>query len=381
VIGMMFGYGVFFKVLEEELGWSRTLLSSASSLAVLAMGVFAVVAGRLTDRFGPRWVLVFSGLSTGIGYFWMSTMGSPWQLLVGYGLLVGLGLATHDVVTLSAVSSWYPRQRGLMTGIVKTGSACGQIIVPLLVTFLIGLWGWRDALAFLAVTATVLLVVLAQLMVRKTVALVNCGEPPETLEGIDGLSFQQASRRRTMWKFCAIQFCFLPSMMTVPLHIVPHATDLGMTKELAATVLASLGAASIAGRLTVGHLVDRFGGRRILCTCLAALMASLIILRLVGSPWLLFPVAVIYGVAHGGLFTVVSPSVAEYFGMKSHGAIFGTVVFFGTVSGAAGPVVAGMLFDQNGNYETAFIILAILASIGVLLAWSVPKQAEVSATS
>lgn len=381
VIGMMFGYGVVFKVLEEELGWSRTLLSSASSLAVLMMGVFAVVAGRLTDRFGPRWVLAFSGLSTGVGYYWMSSMQAPWQLLLGFGLLVGLGLATHDVVTLSAVSSWYPRRRGLMTGIVKTGSACGQIIIPLLVTFLIALWGWRDALAFLAIAAALLLVSLAQLMVRKTTASFNGDQTATGLDPIDGLTFKQASWNRTMWKFCAIQFCFLPSMMTIPLHIVPHATDLGMTKELAATVLSALGAASIAGRLSVGHLVDRFGGKRILCVCLSALLASLLILRLVDSPWWLFSVALIYGVAHGGLFTVVSPSVAEYFGMKSHGSIFGTVVFYGTISGAAGPVVAGMLFDRLGNYEFAFTILAVLAVIGMLLAWTLPNQSEVPAMS
>ena len=86
--------------------------------------------------------------------------------------------------------------------------------------------------------------------------------------------------------------------------------------------------------------------------------------------------ALIYGAAHGGLFTAVSPSVAEYFGMKSHGAIFGTIVFFGTLSGAAGPVIAGMLFDRFGSYDLAFMILAALAATGMLLAYSLPKQSS-----
>lgn len=375
VIGMMFGYGVFLKVLEDELGWSRTLLSSASSLSILVMGVFAIVAGRLSDRFGPRWVLTATGLTTGIGYFLMSSMTAPWQLLLNYGLLVGLGFATHDVVTLSTVASWYPRRRGIVTGIVKAGSGCGQILVPLLVTWLVATGGWRNALAALGIMAGVLLFALAQGMQRKPAAqLQNLGEAKEPKIARDQLSYKQAAKDRLLWTFCAIQFCFIPSLMTIPLHIVAHATDLGMTPEWAAAILSTLGAASIFGRLLVGHLVDRFGARLILCSCLAALLASLVMLRLLDAPLWLFPAAIIYGVAHGGLFTAVSPSVAEYFGMKSHGAIFGTVLFFGTLSGTAGPVIAGMLFDRYETYDRAFVLLAVLAAVGVMLAASLPKK-------
>jgi MFS family permease len=163
-------------------------------------------------------------------------------------------------------------------------------------------------------------------------------------------------------------------MMPVPLHIVAHATDLGMTTERAAWVLSILGAASIVGRLLVGQLVDRFGARKVLCSCLGTLLIALLILRLTNSPMWLFPAALIYGVAHGGLFTAISPSVAECFGMRAHGAIFGTVVFFGTLSGAAGPVIAGMLFDQFHTYNLAFTILAVLAATGTLLAATLPKN-------
>jgi len=146
-----------------------------------------------------------------------------------------------------------------------------------------------------------------------------------------------------------------------------------MTREMAPLTLSVVGAASIFGRLLVGHLIDNFGARQILCTCLAALLTALLILRFLQSPVWLFPAALIYGVSHGGLFTAVSPSVAEYFGMKSHGSIFGTVLFFGTLSGAAGPVIAGMLFDRFQTYDLAFTILAVLATTGMLLASSLPK--------
>lgn len=374
VIGMMFGYGVFFKVLEDELGWSRTLLSGASSLSIVVMGVFAIAAGRLTDRFGPRWVLSATGLTTGMGYFLMSAMSAPWQLLVCYGLLVGLGFATHDVVTLSTVSAWYPNRRGLVTGIVKTGSACGQILVPILVAWLVIAFGWRHAIASLGAISGVLLIALAQAMHRRPLLETQATDQTQRRPIKNELSFSQATRDRKLWTFCGIQFCFLPSVMTIPLHIVAHATDLGMTTETATLILSVLGAASIVGRLLVGHLIDRFGAKLVLCGCLAALLTALLVLRLSSSPIWLFPVALIYGVGHGGLFTAISPSVAEYFGMKAHGSIFGTVVFFGTISGSAGPIIAGMLFDRFATYDLAFTILAVLVAAGMLLAWSLPRQ-------
>ncbi len=381
VIGMMFGYGVFFKALEEDLGWSRTLLSSASSVSVLVMGLFAIAAGYLTDRFGPRWVLAVTGLTTGIGYFSMGAMTDPWQLLLCYGLLVGLGFASHDVSTLSTVSTWYPNHRGLVTGIVKTGSACGQVLVPLLATFLIATTGWRNALAYLGILAGILLVILSQAIECKPFTVSSNSNAAQTEDSRGGMSFKQARGNRLMWTFCAIQFCFIPSLMTIPLHIVAHSTDLGMVKETAAMVLSMLGAASIIGRLMTGFLIDRFEARIVLAACLATLLTALLTLRLTDSYLWLFPVALFYGIAHGGLFTAVSPSVAEYFGMRSHGAIFGTVLFTGTISGAAGPVIAGILFDQFHSYDIAFTLLAVLAATGLGLALSLPKQSAVNSAN
>lgn len=383
VIGLVFGYGVFFKVLEEELGWSRTLLSAGSSLAFLGMGLFAFAGGRLSDRHGPRWVLTATGLLSGLGYVLMSTMQAPWQLLLYFGVLIGLGLATHDVVTLSTVATWYERKRGLVTGVVKTGTACGQVLFPVIVTVLIASFGWRQAMLYLGLAAMVLLVGLAQIMRRKPADRVLqqptvAGSTTATdQQSLGGMTLQQARGTRTLWTMAFMQFCFLPALITVPLHMVAHATDLGMTTARAATVLSLIGGSSIAGRLLVGLLIDRVGARIAMFSCLLLLSLGLCLLQLITNPLLLYLLAPLYGIAHGGLFTVVSPAVAEYFGMKAHGAIFGAIVFFGALSGAAGPLVAGMLFDHFKNYDLAFSILIALAFSGMLLAWSLPARRAV----
>lgn len=384
VIGMMFGYSVFLKVLEVELGWSRTVLAGASSLAFLIMGLLAFAAGRLSDRYGPRWVLTVSGVCTGLAYIMMGSMQEPWQLYLFFGCLAGVGLATHDVVTLSTVATWYQKKRGLMTGVVKTGTAVGQVLVPILVTALIALYGWRQALFILGLCAAVILVVVAQLMRRRPASAETAdlssdhssraSVEEEVVETGPQIVLGAALKSRVLWTLCAIQFCFFPSLTTVPLHIVAHASDLGLSTVRAATVLSLIGGCSIAGRLAVGLLHDRIGGRRALLLCLTLLALALFALRIIEVPYWLYFLAPLYGFAHGGLFTVVSPSVAEYFGLKAHGAIFGIVVLFGTLSGASGPLLAGWLFDRSGSYSIAFVTLMVMAVISVVLSWTLPRK-------
>ena len=121
-------------------------------------------------------------------------------------------------------------------------------------------------------------------------------------------------RSRAFWTLCATQFLFFPSLVTVPLHIAVHGIDLGMTRTTAATLLTVIGGASIVGRLTVGTFVDRIGGRNAYVLSLVPLVAGLLALLAVETPGLLFAAVAVYGFAHGGLFTVVAPTVAELFG-------------------------------------------------------------------
>ncbi len=331
------------------------------------MGAFAIAGGRLADRFGPRGVLVVAGVCTGAGYGLMYFMSAPWQLFLLYGLLVGIGLSAHDVVTLSTIARWFKHRRGMMTGVVKTGTACGQIAIPLLATALIAQFGWRTACVMLGGGAAVL-VVLAALGMGPRAA----SEKSEHSRAVDAVSLSLSAALRTpqLWTLCAVQLGYFTSLMTIPLHIVAHGIDLGLPRVEATAVLSTIGGVSIAGRLLVGSSVDRIGGRRALLVCLVPLLCSLIWLRLIEDTRLLFAFAALYGFAHGGLFTVISPTVAEFFGMSAHGAIFGVILFFGTIGGALGPLLAGWTFDTTGSYNAAFVGLAVLVAGGLVMSLS-----------
>ncbi|NNF80675.1 MAG: MFS transporter [Rhizobiales bacterium] len=369
VIGLLFSYGLFFKSFELEYGWSRTLLSSCISLAFLVMGVLAFVGGRLNDRYGPRVVLSVAGALCGIGYALLSQVTQPWQLFVLFGMFIGVGMATHDVVTLSTIARWFHLRRGMMTGVVKTGTAAGQIALPPIAALLIVQFGWRSALVILGVAAIFILLIAASLM----------KSPPadygsDSHSATSGMAFDEARRTSNLWMLCAIQFCFFPTLTTIPLHIVVHGMDLGMTPALAAILLSVIGASSVVGRLTFGTLVDQIGGRLALIFCIIPLLISLLAFLLIHTHWVLFGAVALYGFAHGGLFTAVSPTVAEYFGLKAHGTIFGLILLFGTIGGALGPILAGWAFDMTESYSIAFGSLTALLALGLVLVMRLPTR-------
>ena len=370
VIGGVFAYSVFFSVLETELGWSRSTMSACTSLAFLIMGLLAISAGRLNDRFGPRWVLAGSGIIYGCGYALLSTVNEPWHAIVTFGLAIGVGMAAHDVVTLSTIARWFNAKRGRMTAVVKVGTACGQIVVPLVAAFLIGAFGWRHSFLLLGLSALFLLLFSAWLVGDKPPTL---NDSKDELNQHQELNFKQVRRTRQFWLICAMQFMFFPSLMTIPVHIVIHAQDLGFDATTAAAVLSSIGAVSILGRLAVGWSIDYIGGKRGYIICFTLLLISLLLLRHIEDPRYLFGFAALYGFTHGGFFTVVTPTLAEYFGMQALGTVFGTVVFFGSFSGAAGPFVAGWIFDSTGSYDWAFTLLATLATFGLIMALSLTR--------
>jgi len=366
-------YGVFFNQLQAEFGWDRTTISGAHALVFFLMGLFAIVTGRLTDRLGPRIIMTACGFSLGLGYLLMSRVNAVWQLYLFYGLLVGIGNSGGDVSILSTTARWFAARRGMMSGIVKVGTGAGMFIMPLLASWLISNYGWRNSYTILSLIIMVSVVLLAQFLRRdpSQKGLEPYGAHKEDADSPDlvgeGLSLQEAIHTRQLWMFGAMYFIIWYCAQAIMVHTVPHAVDLGISAAQAAGVLSSIGGVSMLGRLVMGTTGDRVGNRRALAICLLVLVVALSWLQIAKEIWALYLFAVIYGFAHGGFFALMSPLVADLFGMKSHGAIFGTILFIGQTGGAIGSVLTGRIFDVTHSYQLAFLILVIASGMGFIL--------------
>jgi len=372
--GIFNTFGVFFNPLLDEFGWTRATLSTAASLASLIFGFFGIIVGRLNDRIGPRLIMVGCGVLFGLGYLLMSQVNTVWQLYLFFGVIVGLGTSGGDVVLLSTVARWFVKRRGMMSGIVKVGTGLGMLIMPLVASWLISSHDWRVAYIIIGIVALVSVVSAAQFLKRdpaqKGLSPYGAGETDasnlNSAEG--GFSLREAIHNRPFQILCALYALVLFSANTILVHIVPHAIDLGIAPASAARILATIGGVSMAGRIVMGSVSDRVGGRKAMIICSIVAIGSLVWLQSATELWMLYLFAVIYGFAHGGFFTIPSPLVAELFGLSSHGAIFGTIFFAGTIGGAIGSPLAGYIFDVTGSYQLAFLICVVASVVVFILA-------------
>ncbi|MBU1342213.1 MAG: MFS transporter [Proteobacteria bacterium] len=366
-------FGVFFDSLINEFGWSRATISGAASLCFLVHGVSSIFLGNLNDRFGPRIIMSACGFFLGLGLFLMTTVNSPWQLYLFYGLIAGIGLGGMDVIPLSTVTRWFEKKRGMMSGIIKVGTGVGMFIMPFFITWLLKGYGWRTSFAVLSVIIMISIICLAQFLVRNPIQKAQFIDNTKHLASVNsntseqGLTFKEAVRTRQLWTVCAIYFIILICVYTILIHIVQHAIDLGIPVSTAAGILAIVGGVSISGRFLMGGAGDRIGEKSALVICLLTLLTALVWLQAVKPLWMFYVFATIYGFAHGGFFSLVSPLIARLFGTKSHGILFGMVIFCSTVGGAIGPFVAGYIFDITHSYKMVFLILAVLCIIALAL--------------
>ena len=259
-----------------------------------------------------------------------------------------------------------------MSGIVKIGTGSGQMLVPLIATILISAYGWRNAYLIIGTVVLITLVVVAQVLRRdpQEIGLLPDGESDNPCGNGDceqGVSLKVAARTRQFRIICVVEFAVFFCLLTMIVHIVPHAMDMGLPPATAAGVLATIGGVSMLGRFLMGSANDRIGGKRSLIICFILLLIGLIWLQVATAAWMLFLFAAIYGFAHGGFFTVMSPLVAELFGVGSHGLLFGIVLAAGTVGGTIGPLLGGRIFDVTGSYQILFFVLTGLAVLGVVM--------------
>jgi predicted MFS family arabinose efflux permease len=251
-----------------------------------------------------------------------------------------------------------------------------MLVMPLIVNRLISAYGWRTTFTVLGVLMLLSIMLFAQFLIRdpaKMGILPDNAMPSEgekNLKEEQGSTFQDALRSRSFWTLCAINFIFLLCVLTIITHIVQHAIDTGIPAARAARFLSTIGGVSIAGRLIMGGAGDRIGNRPALMICTLFMLAGLALLLFSKTEGMFYAFSALYGFAHGGFFALGSPLVAWLFGIRSHGTIFGVVIFSSTLGGAMGPILAGTLFDFTRSYQGVFIFLIALSLLALILCFS-----------
>ncbi|MFH1652003.1 MAG: MFS transporter [Chloroflexota bacterium] len=385
IMGMRFSFGVFFKAIEGEFGLSRTATSAIFSTQMALGCVFPLIFGWVTDRYGPKLTMALMGFFTGLGLLLTSQSSMFWQLFVTYSLLMSVGTAMFTVVS-ATVTRWFFKRRTLALGLTLSGAGFGQMLMVPFAALLIAGLTWRPSFLVLGLLTWGIILPLTLLLKKEPrdigavpygAELPRAGEhsgmaPPPTAAGSPLGLF----RTRNFWLFVFTTFLYASSIFLIITHLVPHATDLGISTAAAATVMSVIGFAAIFGRIFIGVVADRLGKQRSVAVSL--ILQTLVLLWLVNvhDLWQFYLFAVIFGLAQGGFSPVVSSLFGDAFGLERIGVMIGLVDIGFSLGAASGPVIGGMIFDATGSYSGAFMFGAGAALLGAVFISAVKSKAR-----
>lgn len=370
--GSQGSFGVFFKPMLNEFGWTRAATAGPFALYMIISGLLSIVSGKLSDRFGPRKVVSAGALILGAGYILTSQISGLWQLYLFYGVLIAAGSSAMYVPPVTLIARWFSRRRGLMSGIGIAGIGFGIGVIPAIASQLIVSFNWRISLLVLGAFNLLAILLLARLLRIPSENEAADGESLQTPELSKGLTFREAIKTREYWMIFTTWVFYGFFFQIGVVHSVPYATDLGMTPLAASTVLTTIGIVGTFGRISLGFIGDRIGNRRTIFFSYALIGAAYLGLVLSSSITMLYVFAVIFG-ALSGIGILLIPLLAEYYGFKELGIISGSIVFANSFGGAISPPLAGGIFDVTGSYRLAFIICAILGASASLIIWRLRK--------
>jgi MFS family permease len=372
--GTQYAFGVFFAALVDEFGWSRASLSGVFSLYALVYSGFALVAGRLTDRWGPRTVIGIGGALLGLGLVAMSGVVALWQPYVLYGTVAALGMSTAYVPCNATVAKWFTRRRGLAVGLASAGGSLGTFALPPVAHFLVSRLGWRWAYVVFGTAILVALNALAVLMRRdpETVGLAPDGDRPSrapapATRGAHDWTIRRAFRSPAFWLLFGV-FAGTWTPVFIPLvHLVPMARGLGIPPLLAATLVSALGAAALVGRLVMGGASDRIGRRGALALALTLQIAAFLGFARASDLGALYATSLLFGFSYGAASTLFPATVADVFGREHAGTLAGLLFATAGSLAALGPVMAGFIYDRAGDYRLAWWLSAGCNAFALLL--------------
>jgi len=369
-----YGFSALFNPIEDEFGWSRASVALAFSLRSEVGGLAAPLVGFMVDRVGARRLMMSGVVIVALGFALLSRIHSL-PAFYGAVIVIAIGMsATAGPVGMVAIAHWFRRRRGRALAFMTAGAGTSGVMV-LVLEILISSFGWRDALAIMAVTQLVICFPLAMSIRNRpedlglqpdgdAAALLADGSTAPPLAA-EGLTVREAIRTPAFWQLSFAVMLTNIGMIAVIVHQIPYFTkSIGLSEGLAAGTVTAMTLISLSGRFGMGQLADVADKRRVLATSFGTSGVALLLYATIYEPWQIIYALPVFAIGWGGIIPVRPTFQAEYFGMKAFGAIQGLIFTIATLGGFLGPVFAGWMFDQTESYRLSFVIL----SAGALLA-------------
>ena len=345
---------VALKDIAGEVDGARSVPALASALAWLGAGLGGIIMGRIADRVGARWTVIFGALMVGLGLS-ISTLGPPWPLWIGHGLFIGLiGIGGINAPLYIYVSRWFDRRRGSALALISSGTYLAGAVWPPIFQQAIASFGWRQTMLCYAVAEIVLIVPLAAIYFRA---------PPEVIHPAAATGASSGKARVLGWPpnvvFAAIcaaaVLCCIPMAMPQG-HLVAFCSDLCINRSMSALMLSVLLGTAFLSRQVWGLISDRIGGLATVLIGSAWQAVSMTAFLLTQNEAGLFMVSAAFGLGFSGIIPAYVLAVRELFPASEAHWRIPTILLFSGGGMSAGGWIAGLLYDHLGYYAPAFAL-------------------------
>lgn len=402
--------GVLMVPLQQEFGWSTTVLSLAVSINLVLFGLTAPFAAALMERFGIRKVTSLALCLIGLGSALTVFVNQSWQILLTWGVLIGLGTGSMALVFAATIANtWFAKSRGLVIGILTAGSAAGQLVFLPFIAALAQNPGWRGASLLIAAGALAVVPLVLRWLRNSPadVGVLPYGAEEPNAEAADAGNkppaggtvavvaspvtgdsanaavralqvLKRASKVRTFWALAAgFAICGATTNGLIGTHFIPSAHDHGMPETTAAGLLAVVGIFDIVGTIASGWLTDRFNPKVLLAVYYQFRGIGLLVLPLLlGSS--VEPSMIIFVVVYGLDWVATVPPTAaicrSVFGADGS-VVFGWVFAAHQLGAAAAALAAGFIRDATGHYNYAWLGAAAMCTVAAVISATIRKDA------
>jgi MFS family permease len=366
-IGGLFSLPVFLRPIAEDTGWSTTGISTAMTFAFLALAFGSIGWGYLSDRVGPRAVVLAGSvlLTGGLALASLATSLLAFQLL--FGVVVGASAAAIFAPMMACVTGWFDTRRSLAVSLVSAGMGMAPMTMSPLAAWLVQGHHWRTSLQIIAALVAGIMVP-AALLVRRPPALAQAaGATPAGAAHEPALSLGQALRSAPFLILVATSFLSCATHSGPIFHTVSYAVTCGIPLMVAVSIYSMEGLAGMGGRLVFGLLGDRFGAARVLV--LALLAQAIVVLGYVYARELgsFYTVAALFGFTYAGVMPLFAVMARENFPLRMMGTVIGGTTMASSLGMALGPVLGGLIYDSFSSYAWLFVG-AFALGLGAFLA-------------
>jgi MFS family permease len=353
-IGGMFSLPVLLQPITRDTGWSVAGVSSAMTIGFLAMAFASMIWGTLSDRIGPRPVVLTGSIVIAASLALASRATSLLQFQLLFGLLVGAATAAIFAPMMACVTGWFDTNRSLAVSLVSAGMGMAPMTMSPLVAWLVSGHDWRTTMQILSLVVAAIMIP-AALLVRRPPALAG-GAAATGDAGLQSeMSLGQAVRSPQFIILLATNFFCCATHSGPIIHTVSYAISCGIPMLAAVSIYSVEGLAGLGGRIAFGLLGDRFGARRVLVLGLLVQAFGPLAYVFVRELAAFYAVAALFGFIYAGIMPLYAVLARENFLLKMMGTVIGGTAMAGSLGMATGPIAGGLIYDTFASYAWLYI--------------------------